>query len=187
MANAGHLNPKRRVPMSRSFFAPALVAVLMATTNPASAAQMMVKDVTVMVDLGAVTNTDAQKYWANLSDELKAAIDARVADRVADNGVHVLVKISSAALSSGYLNADGAPDPHLVGVVNIVGSPSASGGGSTQQASAGMKSNYELTISFKEAEAFVPAGTDVATITPDNKAYHDAMIAAFADYVANHL
>lgn len=173
--------------MFRSFFAPALVAVLMTTAQPVSAAQMMVKDIAVTVDLGAVTNTDAQKYWANLGDELKAAVATRVADRVADNGVHILVKISSAALSSGYLNAEGAPDPHLVGVVNIVGGSSASGEGSTQQASGGMKSNYELTISYKDAESFVPAGVDATTITPDNKAYHDAMIAAFADYVANHL
>jgi hypothetical protein len=173
--------------MYRSFFAPALVAVLMTTTAPVNAAQLMVKDIAVTVDLGAVSNTDAAKYWANLGDELKAAIAARIANRVAPDGVHILVKISSAALSSEYLNADGTPDPHLVGVVNVVGSSTVSGDVPAAQPAAGTKYNYELTISYKEAEAFVPAGDGAATIAPDYKAYHDAMIAAFADHVANHL
>lgn len=173
--------------MFRSVFASALAAVLIAPTMPAYAAQLMVKDIAVTVDPGAVANTDAAKYWANLGDELNAAIAARVADRIAADGVHILVKISSAALATRFMGANGKPEPHLIGVVNIVGSPSASGEGSTQQGTAGKKSNYELTISFKDAVSFVPAGVDVMTITPDRKEYHDAMIAAFADYVAKNL
>lgn len=173
--------------MLRNFIAPALVAVLMATTAPANAAQIMVKDIAVTVDLDAVTDPAAAKYWAYLSDELTTAIAARITDRIAADGSHILVKISSAALSSGYLNAAGQPDPHLTGVVNIVGNTSAAGATGGAQPSAGKKDNYELTISFKDAEPFVPAGVDVVTITPDKKEYHDAMIAAFADYVAKHL
>ena len=172
--------------MFRSFFAPALVAVLMATTAPANAVQVMVKDIAVTVDLTAVANPAAAKYWANLSDDLKAAIAARIADRIAADGAHLLVNVSSVALSTGYLNAAGAPDPHLVGVVNVVTDVATSGSGTTQ-ATPHKNSNYELTISFKDSEAFVPAGVDVLTITPDKKEYHDAMIAAFADYVAKHL
>lgn len=172
--------------MFRKFFAPALVAVLMATTVPVNAAQVMVKDIAVTVDLAAVTNPAAAKYWANLGDELKAAIASRIADRISDKGVHLLVNVSSVGLSTGYTNAAGAPDPHLVGVVNIVADPTATGSGAVKTTPQ-PNSSYELTISFKDSEAFVPAGVDVMTITPDKKEYHDAMVAAFADYVAKHL
>lgn len=177
----------REFQMLRSLFAPALVAVLMTTTAPANAAQLMVKDVAVTVELSAVSNPAAAQYWANLGDELTAAIAARVADRVSPDGAHIMVKISSAALSTGYTNAAGKPDPHLTGVVNVISSTAVSGKAGQVQPSAGRKSNYEMTISFKDAEPFVPAGVDVVTITPDKKEYHDAMIAAFADYVARHL
>jgi hypothetical protein len=173
--------------MFRSFFAPALVAVLMATTAPVNAAQVMVKDITVTVDLAVVTNPAAAKYWANLADELKAAISARLSDRISPDGMHVLVKVSSVGLMTGFENATGAPDPHLIANVNIVGEPQGSTAGGNSTTTAHQDSAYELTITFKDSEAFVPAGVDVITITPDKKEYHDAMITAFADYVAKHL
>ena len=173
--------------MYRNIFAPALVAVLMATTSPAIAAQVMVKDIAVTVDLAAITNKDAAKYWANLSDDLKAAIAARISDQVAPNGAHLLIKVSAVGLSTGYMNADGVVAPHLVGVVNLVADPAVPGQSIATKPLALPNSNYTLTISAKEAEMFVPAGTDIMVISPDKKEYHDALIAAFADYVAKHL
>ncbi len=173
--------------MFRNIFAPALVAVLMATTSPATAAQVMVKDVAVTVDLAAITNQAAAKYWANLSDDLTAAIAARIADRISPDGAHLLIKVSSVGLSTGYMDAAGVVAPHLVGVVNVVADPATSGQSNTAKPMALPNSNYTLTISAKEAETFVPAGEDIMVISPDKKEYHDALIAAFADYVAKHL
>lgn len=173
--------------MFRSLFAPALIAVMMATTAPVTAAQIMVKDIAVTVDLAAVTNPVAAKYWATLADDLKAAISARLADRVSPDGMHLLVKVSSVGLMTGFDSTGAATDPHLIANVNIVGEPQGSTAGGNATTTAHQDSAYELTITFKDSEAFVPAGVDVITITPDKKEYHDAMIAAFADYVAKHL
>ncbi|OIQ67662.1 hypothetical protein GALL_507570 [mine drainage metagenome] len=173
--------------MLRNILAPALVAVLMTTTAPANAAQVMVKDVAVTVDLAAITNKDAAKYWANLGDDLKAAIAARIADRISPDGAHLLIKVSSLGLSTGYMDAAGVVAPHLVGVVNVVADTAQTGQSNTTKPMALPNSNYTLTISATEAEPFVPAGTDIMTISPDKKEYHDALIAAFADYVAKHL
>ena len=46
---------------------------------------------------------------------------------------------------------------------------------------------YTLTITFDQAGAFFPAGTDLTTITTDSKEYYDAMVAAFADGVVRSL
>lgn len=55
------------------------------------------------------------------------------------------------------------------------------------QLSAGKQSNYEPTMLFTESRPFVAAGVYVMTTTPDKTQNHDAVIAAFADYVARHL
>lgn len=44
--------------------------------------------------------------------------------------------------------------------------------------------SYILTVSFAQAVAFLPAGTDSATLTWDSPVFYKAMIDAFADAVA---
>ena len=161
--------------MFRNFIATALTTTLLATAAPALA-ETMVKEVTVEADLTAVQNANAGAHWATLTDDLQNAIVSRVADLIAEDGVKVSVAIDSVELANSLQSALGTADSKLMGKVNI-----------SHDTDNSKFDNYDLTVTFADAGPFFLPGTDLTAITTDSKEYYDAMIAAFADYVATKL
>lgn len=161
--------------MLRNFLAAALTTTILATA-PAAFAETMVKEVVVNADLSAVDNAKAGEHWATLTDDLQNAIVTRIAPLAAEEGVKITVEIDSVELANSFQSAVGVADSKLAGQVRVtsdIASPSVE--------------NYDLVVSFEQAGPFFLPGTDLSKITTDSKEYYDAMIAAFADYVAARL
>ncbi len=105
---------------SKSVTAGVLAATLAATAvTPALAAVERVAEVDVTVDLTAIQNEKAAAYWGSLEKDLEAAIGARIADRIAEDGASVLVDIREVELSNAFERQLNLADAVLVGQVNI--------------------------------------------------------------------
>jgi len=140
-------------------------------------AETMVKEVSVAADLGAFKNPKAAQHYANLADDLKNAISARLANRIdPEKGSVVKVDIDGVALANSYESAANVAQSKLVGHVTV-----------TSENASNKADGYDLAISFEQAGPYFVAGTDISTITTDSKEYYDAMIAAFADEVVKSL
>lgn len=161
--------------MFRNIIATALTTTLLATAAPALA-ETMVKEVAVTADLTAIQNANAGAQWATLSNDLQNAIVSRIAEQINEDGVKVSVEIDSVELANSLQSAAGTADSKLVGQVNI-----------SHETDNSKFDSYDLMVTFADAGPFFLPGTDLTAITTDSKEYYDAMIAAFADYVANKL
>ncbi len=149
------------------------LALLMLTAAPAAFAQAVtVKDVEVTADLTAVQNPEAAKFWANVADDLKNAIVARLTDRIKDDGRYVSVDIDEVSLTNAFQDAVGSGKNKLSGKVKIFSKPS----NATDKV-------FDLDVSMDNAVAFLPQGYDIAKLTTNSAEYYGAMIAAFADAV----
>ena len=162
--------------MFRKFLAASLITVAVIAASPSFAKVTMVKEVEVNADLKAIQNAKAAAHWATLADDLKSAIVTRLTDRIADDGVKVMIDIDSVELASSLQSATGAANSHLKGHVNILSDNGA------------MKAqSYDLTIGFEQAGPFFLPGTDLTKVSMDSNEYYQAMIAAFADSVVRDL
>lgn len=161
--------------MLRNFLAAALTTTILATA-PAAFAETMVKEVVVKADLTAIENAKAGTHWATLTDDLQNAIVTRVASRAAEEGVKITVEIDSVELANSFQSSLGVADSKLSGQVRV-----------TSDIADDSVGNYDVAVSFEQAGPFFVAGTDLSKITTDSKEYYDAMIVAFADYVAAQL
>lgn len=161
--------------MVRNFIATALTTTMLVAAAP-TLAETMVKEVDVSADLTAVQNAKAGAHWATLTADLQNAIVSRIADLIAEDGVKVSVAIDSVELANSLQSSLGTADSKLVGQVNI-----------SHETDNSKFDSYDLTVTFEQAGPFFVPGTDLTAITTDSKEYYDAMIAAFADYVATKL
>jgi len=148
----------------------------LALAFPAFAADDMVKSIDVQTELTALTNVEAAKRFATFDADLEAAITARLVDRIAEKGVDILIDISEVELSNSLTEKLNLAETRLVGDVKI-----------TDEEDNSNFDAYQLTVDVNTATPFFPAGTDVTVLPMDSDAYYDAMIAAFADTVAQKL
>ncbi|MEF3046515.1 hypothetical protein [Pseudotabrizicola sp. L79] len=154
----------------------ALLAGTALVFTSAAYAQTMVKDIEVTTDLTAIENTKAAAYWANVSDDLEAAIAARLVDRLADDGADIKVDVNELSLSNSFQSALGLEDAVLVGQVNI-----------THDSDNAKFDAYELTISAKAAQAYGENGMVLEGAFTDTPEYYAALVQAFADGVVTRL
>lgn len=159
--------------MTRFSFLPALAGLFLATSALAGAKDM-IREITVEMDLAAVTNPAAAKHFATTADDLKNAIAARLADRTAEEGWEIHVDLNEIELSNTYSEQTGSADTRLVGQVRVnneKGSPMGV---------------YETTVDVNQAKLFYPEGVDMATVASSSDVYYKALIAAFADSVVRN-
>jgi len=160
--------------MTRNFLATSALAVF-ATVASLNAATM-VKDIEVTADLTAIENPQAAAYWTDLSDDVENAIVARLADRVSEDGVSIIIDLSEVELSNSFQEALNIADTKLVGDVKV-----------TSATDNTAFNTYNLTVNVDQAMLFLPEGTDITKLSQDSKEYYDAMINAFADAVVTRL
>ncbi|WP_126978190.1 hypothetical protein [Frigidibacter oleivorans] len=163
----------------RSLLAPAALSAALAAALALGAAapalaQTEVREVAVEVDLSAIQNARAATVWANVGPDLQAALLARVADRVDNDGVRISIDINEIELSNSYEQALNIADSRLSGRVNI-----SSNTDNTKF------DTYDLSVAFDTA--YLPAGADMTAIGIDSPAYYQAMIALFAERVVEKL
>jgi hypothetical protein len=160
--------------MFREFATAIALATLLGSTAMAADAPT-VRSIDVEVDLSAVQNVTAAAYWGGLSEDLKNAIAAKVANQIADDGVQIKVDIEEVELSNGFTETAGLADTKLVGKVKY-DHPDA------------LRFQYiDLTIDVNQVTPFLPEGYVLAAPTMNSKEYYMAMVNAFADAVVTSL
>jgi|GEM_PF-880344 len=166
--------------MTRRILTPAFISVFLtasALTVPVFAADpAMVKEIEVSIDLPAISNPAAALRYTHIADDLKAAIAARLVDRLGEDGMKISVDLSEVELSSSFTDAIGAADTRLVGAVKI----------SDEKDNSHFKT-YELTLDVNQAKPFFPATVDLSKLSANSDDFYNAMIAAFADNVVKSL
>lgn len=162
----------------------AIIALLPATA--AFAAVEKVAKVDVSVDISAVSNAEAAKYWANLETDLENALATRLVDRLPVeevkpddqgrlDGAQVLVDIREVELTSAFDRELNLGDAVLVGQVTIADD--------TDNTNA---DGYELTVSLENAQVVVPEGA-VVLLSTDTTGAYARLVDAFADGVVSRL
>ncbi len=149
-----------------------LVSILLATTAIAQESDK-IKEITVDMDITAITNPAAAKRLGTLATDLQGAIAARLVDRIGEEGRKLSVDISEAEVSNAFTEAAGLADTKLVGVVHV-----------TDENDNTHFNTYTLTVTIEQARPFFPADLDQSTLTASSDAYYKALIMAFADAVA---
>ncbi|MEZ5756317.1 MAG: hypothetical protein R3D90_16720 [Paracoccaceae bacterium] len=155
-----------------------LAAVLFATTmgTAAFAAVDQIKNVDVTVDLAAIQNEEAAKYWGSIEGDLEAAIGARVTERMADDGAEILVDIREVELANAFERGLNLGDAVLVGQVNI-----------NDETDNGNYDAYELGISVENARIALAEGEVLVLSTTDTDEAYRKLIDTFAEGVVSRL
>jgi hypothetical protein len=165
----------RKFPMTRF----SIAAFMLTTTliSPAFAGpDGTIDKIEVTVDMTAITNPAAAARYAHIGDDLQSALMARLVDRIAETGMTLSVDISEVELSNTYTEIVGSADTRLVGTVNI-----------TDMENNSNYRSYELSVDINQAKAFLPTTVDLSTLSASSNEYYKAMIATFADTVAQKL
>ena len=155
--------------------APALLGILLSSVAFAGP-DGMVKEIDVTIDLPAVTNPAAALRYGNIAMDLKAAMLARLTDRIAEEGMRVTVDISEVELSNSFQEDLGLGDTRLVGAVKV-----------SDENDNSHFDAYELTVNVEKLRTYYPAELDLTTLTASSDAYYTAMVDAFADGVVERL
>lgn len=166
--------------MTNRILTPAFLALFLsatALTSPAFAtADAMVKEIDVTIDLPAITNPAAALRYTHIADDLKAAIAARLVDRLADKGIKIGVDLSEVELSSSFTDAIGAADTRLVGDINF-----------TDETDNSHFKSFELTVNVDQALPFFDKAVDVTKLSANSDEFYTAMISSFADSIVKKL
>lgn len=145
-----------------------------------------VAKVDVSVDISAVSNAEAAKYWANLETDLENALAARLVDRLPVeevkpddqgrlDGAQIIVDIREVELASAFDRELNLGDAVLVGQVTIKDD--------TDNTNA---DGYELQVSLENAQVVVPERMMVVLSTDTSGAY-TRLVEAFAEGVVRRL
>ncbi len=149
--------------------------VVMPVSGAALADTQPIKAVEVVTDTGSIANAEAAKFWGNLSNDLKAAILARIQDRVAEEGLTVGVDIDEVSLANTFQTALGVQDSALKGIVKIHDDEGTNFGA------------YDVSVTIENANLYLKDGVAPATAFTDSPEHYAAMVDAFADTVAKNL
>lgn len=160
--------------MTRMTISAALAALL--TTTVAAQSATMVKEIDVSIDMDAIQNPQAAAYWTSVSDDLENAIMARLTDRVADDGVRIIVDLEELELANGFQETFNIADTRLMGTVKI-----------TSDTDNSEFEAYELTVTYENAIVLLPEGTDVTVLTQDSPEFYAAVVDTFAEEVVKRL
>lgn len=166
--------------------AAASAAILALFASPLFADVDKVAKVDVSVDVSAINNVQAAKFWANLETDLENAIAARVTDRLATaevkpdengkiDGAQIKVDIREVELATAFERQLNLGDAVLVGQVTIVDDTDNTN-----------SDGYELTVSLENAKVIVPEGS-VVLLSDDATGAYTHLVDAFADNVVSRL
>ena len=156
--------------MFRNSFTAAAVAALIAI--PGFAAIDQVSEVTVSADIGSLQNATAAAYWATLPEDLQAAIQLEIANRVDNGGSRINVDISEVELSSSFERAIGAADGVLVGTVDV-----------DDPNNNQLYDDYKIIVTLGSAPMVSADGKEVVFSSLDEPQAYETLIKKFAEGV----
>ncbi|MEO0633337.1 MAG: hypothetical protein AAFY52_04295 [Pseudomonadota bacterium] len=146
-------------------------AFLAGTT--AALASMDINEIDVSVKLDDIENAAAISVWKSVETDLEAAIALRLVNQIADTGADISVNLDEVALASAFPTATGMAQAELSGRVTVMTERNV------------MTENYRLTVLARDVVARDLRGGAVLSV-PNDQTY-EAMIAGFADNVADRV
>ncbi len=152
----------------------ALVALI--SGGALAATSVMVQEIDAQVDLMSLANPMAAERYGNIEGDLESALAALLTDRIAEQGVKIIIDISEVELSNSFQETMNIADTRLVGDILV-----------TDEENSNNFASYKLTVDINQAKVYFAEGVDVVTLTTSSDTYYDAMIAAFADAVVDRL
>lgn len=155
-----------------------ILAAALSGTVPALAQVDRIARVDVTVDLAAIQNEKAAAYWGQLEADLEAAIGARVADRLVEEGgegAEILVDIREVELSNAFERQLNLADAVLVGQVNV-----------NDQTNNPNYDAYELSVSLETAR-IIPTEGETVILSTDTQDTYKRLVETFADAVVAKL
>lgn len=161
--------------MNRTALSATLIAALFAAQG-VQAEPAMVKEIEVDTDLSAISNAKAAAYWGHLSQDLQAAIAARLVGRLGEEGAKITVDIDEIALTNTFANVITDQDAILKGTVHVSNPEHNS-----------QYQSYDLTTSSHSALSHFPGGKLPDGAFRDSPVYYAALIDSFADTVVAKL
>ncbi|WP_415920757.1 hypothetical protein [Tateyamaria sp. SN6-1] len=147
----------------------------LALTGASALAMTPVEKVDVEADLTVIENDAAASVWSGLEGDLETALAERLVDQIAEDGATIEVEIDTLELANSFEKQIGIADSEISGDVKIK--------------VPGLANNerYTLTVSSEQAQGYFPDGTVVADLTMGSETYYQAIVAAFAENIAQKL
>jgi hypothetical protein len=141
---------------------------------PAAAQGVSVSDIRVGADLTAVTSPEAAQYWGNLESDLMTALAAEFVGQTSPDGLIVAIDVDEISMANFFTAGSGVDDARLTGDVGLINPDNEK-----------VERLFSVSASANQAASYLPAGTDVITISPTSKEFYDAVVRAFASGVAD--
>lgn len=154
--------------------APALAA------NDLSAFDIAKIDVTT--DLTAIKNEKAAAYWANVEQDLEAAIAGKATDRLSDEGLEIEIDINELALANAYERELGFGEAAMVGDIVVLREVVYN-----KTPSKTAERRYELTVNVENSKIDLKPGEKLVLSRTDTPETYRMLIDTFAESVIKRL
>jgi hypothetical protein len=152
----------------------ALIAAC-AAAAPAFAADT-VSEIDVVVDIDAVQNPQAARYWGQLETDLEGAILSRLTDQIAEDGAKITVDVDELELANAFEEARDIADTRLLATVK-----------QSSETDNSRIMAYDLAVDVNSAMVFLPAGSTLTALTFDTPELYTALVDAFAEEVVKRI
>lgn len=154
-----------------------LAAALAAPFALPAQAQQYADRIEVGVTAAEITSAEAATRYANVSDDLTAAIADALAVSNLDNGVRITVDLDEVVLTDSFSRAPGATASSLMaGTVSV-----------ERQEATGSQRKFNLAVTSDQVMPYMPENANVTVLEPSSDAVYDAVIKTFAAAVVANL
>ena len=126
---------------------------------------LLISGVNAQTDLAAVGTREAVGQWQNLDEDLETAIAAEFVGRIDPLGKQIEVDVDEISLNTFGTTAETARLSGRVTLLNADGTTAAA---------------YDVTATSQDVVDFLPAGTNVVSVSPTSQEYYQAIVQAFA-------
>lgn len=150
----------------------ALVLTACAASEPET---LQISEISVNTDLSAIQSREAVLYWQGLGADLETALAAEFAGQISETGQRILVDVDELSLASAFQPGATVQETVLSGQVILEERPGAA------------EAVYNVTASSSDVVPYLPADSNVVTVSPTSDEYYAAVVQAFAQGVAEAL
>lgn len=151
-------------------------SLVLAAATSALAQPATISDIRVEADLTAVADARAAQYWGTLNADLSTALASELVDIISPEGLALIVDLDEVSLASILEAEAGADDARMTGDVGLFDPR-------TEE----VVRQFTISASTNEAATFLPAGTDVITVSPSSAQFYAAVVQAFARGISETL
>ncbi|HMO07010.1 MAG TPA: hypothetical protein PKD10_05100 [Paracoccaceae bacterium] len=154
----------------------AAVAFTLPQTAAAITSVETVSQIEVTGDLTAIQDERAAAYWGTIKPDLEAAIAARLADKLGEDGAEIRVDVRAVELATAFQQATDLGNAALTGQV-FVKFPDEPQRDRT----------FELRVTLGATRVVSADGTEITFTTIDTPEAYQALVDGFAESLASNI